>query len=603
MRTRLPVMAPRSYQCLLTCLTLLSLRQVAADLSTCRCTGVDYSNGGSYLVDGSSSDDFTFTSVFDSCGEADTIEPILVDPEGTQYLCTPISMQVDGQQQQSSCQIAYSQMYNGDWTIVLQADTVNFQVIREFRLTVTTPEKLTTTVTPTVVVGITSTPAGVTIRTTVTQTSLVVGRAPTFTDHNCAGGGPARSTQTETQWLPAPVTTIPVTIADTTTAGALTSYYQTTVAVSAACHYTQTPTPPKADKPPPTPAQPKPSGCGNSCRPWYSSSGWGWSSGGGSRGGGSSGGGSRGGGGGSSGGGSQGGGSGGSGGGSRGGGGSGGGSSGGGSRGGGGGSGGGSSGGGSRGGGGGSGGGSSGGGSRGGGGGSGGGSSGGGSRGGGGGSGGGSSGGGSRGGGGGSGGGSSGGGSRGGGGGGSGGGSRGGGGSGAGGSGGGSRGGGGSGGGSRGGGGGGSGGGSRGGGGGGGGGGGRRGGGSETGDVPAAEIERREPAKAAAITSTVFATTTITSTSTILAQPRTSLETVYASVTETFTPPTQTVCDQPQLATVTVYTAQPTQTRYDVDHITVSTWATVWVGQTQYTTYTNYQAVTACWAAGGRYGV
>lgn len=51
--------------CLWAGLGLLAL-QVAADLSTCRCTGIDYSNGGSYLVDGSSDDKFTFTSVFES---------------------------------------------------------------------------------------------------------------------------------------------------------------------------------------------------------------------------------------------------------------------------------------------------------------------------------------------------------------------------------------------------------------------------------------------------------------------------------------------------------------------------------------------------------
>jgi hypothetical protein len=30
----------------------------------CTCSGLDYTDGGSYLVDGSSDHDFTFTSVF-----------------------------------------------------------------------------------------------------------------------------------------------------------------------------------------------------------------------------------------------------------------------------------------------------------------------------------------------------------------------------------------------------------------------------------------------------------------------------------------------------------------------------------------------------------
>ncbi len=33
--------------------------------ATCTCTGLDYGNGGSYLIDGSSSDRFTFTSIFE----------------------------------------------------------------------------------------------------------------------------------------------------------------------------------------------------------------------------------------------------------------------------------------------------------------------------------------------------------------------------------------------------------------------------------------------------------------------------------------------------------------------------------------------------------
>ncbi|KAK4210043.1 hypothetical protein QBC37DRAFT_442974 [Rhypophila decipiens] len=262
------------FQCLLAWIALFSLHALA-DLGTCRCTGLDYSNGGSYLVDGSSDDPFTFTSMFESCGEADTVAPILVDPEGTQYPCTGISMQEDGQEQQSSCEIAYSQMHNGDWTIVLQAETVNFRVVREFRITVTTPEKVYTTVTPTVVVGVTTTAKGVTIQTTLTETDTTYADAPTITDHAC---GDALRTQTLTRWLPAPVTTIEVTIAQTSTIGTQTSYYATTQTVVAVCRYPQGQAQPKP-KPDNSPVvgQPKPSTCGDGCRPWFGSGGWGWS--------------------------------------------------------------------------------------------------------------------------------------------------------------------------------------------------------------------------------------------------------------------------------------------------------------------------------------
>ena len=53
-------------------------------------------------------------------------------------------------------QIGYSDMYSGTWMIIIQADNVNFQVVREFKITVQAIEKTTVTATPTVVVGVTS---------------------------------------------------------------------------------------------------------------------------------------------------------------------------------------------------------------------------------------------------------------------------------------------------------------------------------------------------------------------------------------------------------------------------------------------------------------
>ena len=53
-------------------------------------------------------------------------------------------------------QITYSEMYSGTWMIIIQADNVNFQVVREFKLTVQAIDKTTVTATPTVVVGVTS---------------------------------------------------------------------------------------------------------------------------------------------------------------------------------------------------------------------------------------------------------------------------------------------------------------------------------------------------------------------------------------------------------------------------------------------------------------
>jgi hypothetical protein len=84
----------------------------------CTCSGLDYADGGSYLVDGNSEDEFTFTSVFEGrqscfvlltrsqltatgCFES-TITPILVSPDGEGYECSSIDSQAAGQEQRSS---------------------------------------------------------------------------------------------------------------------------------------------------------------------------------------------------------------------------------------------------------------------------------------------------------------------------------------------------------------------------------------------------------------------------------------------------------------------------------------------------------------------
>jgi hypothetical protein len=93
------------------------------------------------------------------------------------------------------------------------------------------------------------------------------------------------------------------------------------------------------------------------------------------------------------------------------------------------------------------------------------------------------------------------------------------------------------------------------------------------------------------------------------------------------TPPAETVCaGNDNQATITyIYQGAP-QTDYQVQYVTYNTWITIWVGyvlstpsiactlslavdtkwwknrQTQYTTYTDYNAMTQCWQGGGYYG-
>ncbi|KAL1845243.1 hypothetical protein VTK73DRAFT_821 [Phialemonium thermophilum] len=116
--------------------------RAAAD---CTVTGLDYTNGGSYLIDASSDQPFTFTSLFQGCDE-DTIDPILVSPDGQDYVCSGIDTQSNDGRQVSTCPISFNQMTSGEWVIILQAENTDITVQRSFKLTVGQAEKVTITV-------------------------------------------------------------------------------------------------------------------------------------------------------------------------------------------------------------------------------------------------------------------------------------------------------------------------------------------------------------------------------------------------------------------------------------------------------------------------
>ncbi|KAK4466468.1 hypothetical protein QBC42DRAFT_335552 [Cladorrhinum samala] len=110
----------------------------------------------------------------------------------------------------------------------------------------------------------------------------------------------------------------------------------------------------------------------------------------------------------------------------------------------------------------------------------------------------------------------------------------------------------------------------------------------------------------AAVTSTYTQTTyTVTSTSVTTIPARTTTETVLRTTTATVTPPPSTICAGGNApgATVTVIrgTATPV-TQTDLVYLTSHLSGTVWIGQTQYTTFTNSASATACWRAGGWFG-
>ncbi|KAK3940466.1 hypothetical protein QBC46DRAFT_260976 [Diplogelasinospora grovesii] len=216
-------------------LALLAVNVHARDRSTqqCTCSGLDYTNGGSYLIDGNSDNNFTFTSMFTGCLDS-IITPILVSPNGDSYPCSTIESQPDDSEQPSQCSISYSQMTTGQWTIIIQAPDFDFTVQRQFNLTVGAANTVVVTVTPTVYIGWTSTPPAPTITNTVVETETAYA-PPDIVTTDCDQG-----TDTIAEYIPGPTATIWSTISRWRTQGAVTDYYQTTILAYAYCHWPAT---------------------------------------------------------------------------------------------------------------------------------------------------------------------------------------------------------------------------------------------------------------------------------------------------------------------------------------------------------------------------
>ncbi|KAK0629299.1 hypothetical protein B0T17DRAFT_491360, partial [Bombardia bombarda] len=190
--------------CLWAWLAAFAVGVLAQETETCSCSGLDYTNGGSYLIDGESEDEFAFTSVFSGCFDS-TITPILVSPEGYGYECSAIETQPDDEEQASHCPIPYSKMSSGAWMIVIQAPDYNFAVQRQFNLT-----------------------TGSTNTVTVTTEYL----EPETTTEDCY-----EDEATVIEYIPGPTTKIVSTSARWSTLGAVTEYYVTIVTEYAYCHW------------------------------------------------------------------------------------------------------------------------------------------------------------------------------------------------------------------------------------------------------------------------------------------------------------------------------------------------------------------------------
>ncbi|KAK5129351.1 hypothetical protein LTR16_002224 [Cryomyces antarcticus] len=136
--------------------------------SVCLSFGIDFVNGGSYFIDSKSNASFTTVSQFEGCN-ADTANVLLVDPTGTEYMCTDVPTQPDDVSELSTCPISKSQMFSGVWSILLLGNNGNgnpFAYERDITLTVA--PQTTTTITNTVTYSVTTTP-----NTTITVPSTV----------------------------------------------------------------------------------------------------------------------------------------------------------------------------------------------------------------------------------------------------------------------------------------------------------------------------------------------------------------------------------------------------------------------------------------------
>ena len=99
------------------------------------------------------------------------------------------------------------------------------------------------------------------ISTTTTNVHTVYAPAPTY-DGQCED-----DSQTYTESVDGPITTLWDTSTWWTTVSSTTAYYTTTYVHTAYCHYQNQPLPPQRDSPPPAPVGGQPQGCGD-CRPW-----------------------------------------------------------------------------------------------------------------------------------------------------------------------------------------------------------------------------------------------------------------------------------------------------------------------------------------------
>lgn len=117
-------------------------------------------------------------------------------------------------------------------------------------------------------------------------------------------------------------------------------------------------------------------------------------------------------------------------------------------------------------------------------------------------------------------------------------------------------------------------------------------------------LEDRAEAAVAASTVTYTQTTfTVTQTIVSTVTAPTSTEVAFRTVTQTVNPAPTTVCRGGGENAVVTVRPNGGVTQTNLVYETTRLQGTVWVGETQYSTITNQASATACWQAGGWYGL
>ncbi|ETN37719.1 uncharacterized protein HMPREF1541_07342 [Cyphellophora europaea CBS 101466] len=146
----------------------------------CHSYGWDYVDGGTYCVNTKSDEYFSFGTGFWGCTPNDTqggVEPILVDPDSNDVLCSVIQTNPDDVNMVSTCdivghEIRKSQMVSGKWSVVIEG--LEFAWMRSF--SVIAGPQVTKIATPTITINQTMSPS--TTVTVVTTNTLPTTLSP-----------------------------------------------------------------------------------------------------------------------------------------------------------------------------------------------------------------------------------------------------------------------------------------------------------------------------------------------------------------------------------------------------------------------------------------